>query len=230
MRRVQPASSIFPTQSNHLNLRHREGARPLKWGRIALHLGGGLLAAALITESAMPMSWQGFTFSFAGVLLVLDFLRFSVPKFNLGLVKRLEWFAQEHEANRLTSATWFWLAMSVVALAGDRSAYLATLVTLSVGDPAGSIVGRKVRSPTLVHGRTVGGTLAFFLAASLMVGVLFLRLPVDVSTVRLSLVVMGASALGALIELYTAKLDDNLTVGLGVGLVYVGCLSPGFAV
>ena len=225
---MQRASSIFPTQSKKLTARHREGARPLKWGRIALHLGGGLLAAALITESAMPISWQMFTFSFAGILLVLDFLRFSAPKFNLGLVKRLEWFAQEHEASRLTSATWFWLAMSVVALSGDRSAYLATLVTLSVGDPAGSIVGRKVRSPTLVHGRTVGGTLAFFLAASFMVGALFLRLPVEVSIIRLSLVVAGASALGALIELYTAKLDDNLTVGLGVGLVYVLCLPLAF--
>ena len=159
---MQAAFSIFRTQSKKLNVRHREGARPLKWGRIALHLGGGLLAAALIAESAMPISWQVFTFSFAGILLALDFLRFSAPKFNVRLVKRLEWFAQEHEANRLTSATWFWLAMSVVALSGDRSAYLATLVTLSVGDPAGSIVGRKVRSPTLVHGRTVGGTLVFY--------------------------------------------------------------------
>ena len=225
---MQAAFSIFRTQSKKLNVRHREGARPLKWGRIALHLGGGLLAAALIAESAMPISWQVFTFSFAGILLTLDFLRFSAPKFNVGLVKRLEWFAQEHEANRLTSATWFWLAMSVVALSGDRSAYLATLVTLSVGDPAGSIVGRKVRSPTLVHGRTVGGTLAFFIAASFMVGVLFLRLPVEVSIIRLSLVVVGASALGALLELYTAKLDDNLTVGLGVGLVYVVCLPLAF--
>ena len=118
--------------------------------------------------------------------------------------------------------------MSVVALSGDRSAYLATLVTLSVGDPAGSIVGRKVQSPTLVHGRTVGGTLAFFLAASFMVGALFLRLPVEVSVIPLSLVVAGASALGALIELHTAKLDDNLTVGLGVGLVYVICLPLAF--
>ena len=224
MRRVQPASFISPTQSKNLNLRHREGARPLKWGRIALHLGGGLLAAGLIAESAMPISWRVFTFSFAGILLAFDFLRFSAPRFNLGLVKRLEWFAQEHEASRLTSATWFWLAMSVVALSGDRSAYLATLVTLSVGDPAGSIVGRKIRSPTLVHGRTVGGTLAFFFAATLMVGVLFSRLPVEVSIFRLAPVIMGASALGALIELYTAQLDDNLTVGLGVGLTYVVCL------
>ena len=61
-----------------------------------------------------------------------------------------------------------------------------------------------------------------------MVGVLFLRLPVEVSIIRLSLVVVGASALGALLELYTAKLDDNLTVGLGVGLVYVVCLPLAF--
>ena len=63
-----------------------------------------------------------------------------------------------------------------------------------------------------------------------MVGALFLRLSVDANILHLSLVVVGASALGALIELYTAKLDDNLTVGLGVGLLYVVCLPLTFTV
>ena len=204
-----------------MNPRHQEGARPLKWGRIALHLGGGLLAASLITESALPVSWQMFTYGFAGLLLCLDVLRFAAPKFNVRLIDRLNWFAQDHEASRLTSATWFWVAMSCIALWGDRPAFLATLVTLSVGDPAGSIVGRKVRSPVLIHGRTVAGTLAFFLVASVMVTAFFTRLPIEIRPTEFVLVVVVASAAGAITELLTAKLDDNLTVGLSVGSVYL---------
>ena len=124
---------------------HRQGARPLKWGRIVLHLGGGLLAAELMFREALPVSWQTFTYSFTALVLGVDLLRFTMPGLNLKVVGHLTWFTQEHESGRITSASWFWVAMSLIATVSESNYFLATLVTLSVGDPAGSIVGRKIQ-------------------------------------------------------------------------------------
>jgi dolichol kinase len=203
-----------------VSLLHEPGARPLKWGRIGLHLGGGLLAAELMLRESLPISWRQFTYIFASLVVGVDLLRFTVPSINRRIIDHLGWFAQNHESKRITSASWFWIAMSVIASITEREFYLATLVTLSVGDPAGSIIGRKVSSPVLVHGRTVAGTSAFFVSAAVLSTLTLSRLGFSADHVGFVLLVVGASSLGAVLELYASKIDDNLAIGLGVGLFY----------
>ena len=204
-----------------MSLLHEPGARPLKWGRIALHLGGGLCAAELVLRDALPMSWQHFTYSFTAMVVGTDLLRFALPSFNREVLKYVSAFAQQHEARRLTSASWFWVAMSIIATLAEREFFLATLVTLSVGDPAGSIVGRKVRSPQLVNGRTLAGTSAFVLSSLGMTALVFHRLGLPVGQSGLIVLLVGAALIGAVVELYASRIDDNLAIGLAVGLFYI---------
>lgn len=203
-----------------MTLLHEAGARPLKWGRIGLHLGGGLLAAELLLRETLPLTWREFTYTFALLVVGVDLIRFTVPDLNRRVIDHLGWFAQSHESKRITSASWFWIAMSVIATVSEREFYLATLVTLSVGDPAGSIIGRKIRSPVLIHGRTVAGTSAFFLCSSAMSAFTLLRVGHSPSDLGVLGLVAAASGLGALLELYASRIDDNLAIGLGVGLFY----------
>ena len=204
-----------------MSLLHEPGARPLKWGRIALHLGGGLCAAELIIRDTLPVSWRHFTYLFTAIVVGFDLLRFAVPAMNREVLKYVSSFAQQHEAQRLTSASWFWVAMSIIATLGEREFFLGTLAILSVGDPAGSIVGRSVHSPSLVNGRTLAGTSAFLLSSLGITVLVFYRLGYSVGDPGLILLMVGAAMIGAFVELFASRIDDNLAIGLSVGLYYI---------
>ena len=206
---------------------HEHGARPLKLGRVALHCGGGLLVVELILSGPLSEHWRYFSYSFAGLLVCLDLCRLLSPWLNRTLFPRLRAFTQSHESHRLTSATWFWLSMSIVAYFGDLAAFLGTLVILSVGDPAASFFGRKIKSPILIHGRSLAGTLAFVFASLNVSAIVFLRMDKNMSSPELWSIVFLASIAGALVELLTSRFDDNFTVGCSVGAIYT-ILGPTF--
>ena len=94
---------------------------------------------------------------------------------------------------------------------------------LSVGDPAGSIVGRKSvhEVPSLVNGRTLAGTSAFVLSSLGITVLVFYRLDYLVGDPGLILLAAGAALIGAFVELYASRIDDNLAIGLSVGLYYI---------
>ena len=66
------------------------------------------------------MSWQHFTYTFTAIVVGVDLLRFAVPAMNREVLKYVSAFAQQHETRRLTSASWFWIAMCIVATFGER--------------------------------------------------------------------------------------------------------------
>ncbi len=203
---------------------HAEGARPLKWGRVALHMGGGLLVVELLLADALPMTYQHFTYCIAALLVLIEVLRFTFPTFNSGVLQRVGIFAQSHEERRVTSATWFWLSMSFVCQFGITSVFVGTLVVLSVGDPAASVVGRAVRSPTLIHGRTLAGSAGFVLASTLAGFVYQTRLGVIEGAGLVVALAFASAVVGMVAELVSSKVDDNLTVGLSVGVVQLGAM------
>ena len=92
------------------------------------------------------------------------------------------------------------------------------VLVLGVGDPAAALVGRRWGRTKLVNGRSLEGTLTFVLTGILVSAPLCALVYPEVG-LRLILALTGVGAVaGALAELLSSRIDDNLTIPVATGL------------
>ena len=80
---------------------------------------------------------------------------------------------------------------------------------LGAGDPFAALIGRRFGTVALINGRTAQGTLAFFITGFAAAVLALSWFHPDVAIVRMAL---GAASFGAIAELVSRRLDDNLTI------------------
>lgn len=157
------------------------GRTPLVWAL------AGLLTAALIVELGRARS----------VRLRAAFHRATGP------------VLRTHEHTRWSGATWLLAAFFLAAVLLDRSAAIAAMWAVSVGDAAAAIVGRLGgRHPVPGTGKSVEGSAACFVA-TFAGALLVARLDAATATV--------AALFGTAAELLPLALDDNIRVAVAVG-------------
>jgi dolichol kinase len=188
--------------------------RPTNYARNVLHLSSsmmGLAALELFSSWLVPVLIAT-AFMVAG--WTLEIARKQSASVNAACMRLFGRTAHPHEAHRINSATWYATALVVLALSGFVPACAVGLLSLGLGDPAAAIVGRKIGRIKLMHGRTLEGTLAFVLVGGLAS---FAYLAVMHAGYGLALNAAAAfvGALGgALAELASRRVDDNLTIPL----------------
>ena len=85
------------------------------------------------------------------------------------------------------------------------------IAVLGLADPAAAVIGRRFGKHRLIHGRSLEGTITFVIVgfvAAFSVGLLHLAPPAA------AVGALGASLLGALAELTSRRIDDNLSIPL----------------
>ena len=93
---------------------------------------------------------------------------------------------------------------------------LIAICTLAIADPLSALVGITWGRRHLVPGKSVEGSLAFFVAtAAITAGVL--RLPTIVAAGSITIASVAIGLAGATFEMLPLRLDDNLTIPLFVG-------------
>ena len=143
------------------------------------------------------------------LFLELEYLRvehklMSIPP-NLNIFRKKE---QSHFAGHI----YMTLAAIVCFAAFSRVIAAAALSMTIIGDIAAALIGKRFgKHKFIFSNKTLEGTVAGF-AANIGVGWLFLS---DVNDRWLLLIVMAAVA--SLVEVFTQKLDDNLTVAIFAG-------------
>ena len=101
-----------------------------------------------------------------------------------------------------------------------RGAVLAGIAALTYGDPAAALVGTRWgqrRYTRWAHGRTVEGSLAFFVVAAVAVGVVAALCPGGPAPVRAG---VGCAFAGAVAEALSPAGVDNLTIPIFVAAAY----------
>jgi dolichol kinase len=122
--------------------------------------------------------------------------------------------AHPYEHHRINSATWYVTAIMLLALTMSPLICAIGLAVLGVGDPAAGYVGRRFGRIKIMHGRTVEGGLGFLgaaIPAALVAAYLFA--PTLPFGTLLALAATAALA-GAVAEIVSLRVDDNLSVGL----------------
>jgi glycerol-3-phosphate acyltransferase PlsY len=141
------------------------------------------------------------------VSFILDFLRLRDHKFNSWFMEIFSEFIRRTETNKFNGSTFLCLAFFLVIFLFSRNVSITAMFFLSLGDAAAELGGKNF-GRLRIYGKSLEGTLAFFLVAFLIAYFLF---------ENWQIALVGALA-GALVELLSFELDDNLTVPIGSAL------------
>ncbi len=207
---------------SHSSKLHGDAIRPLKWGRVTLHIGGGLLVLLCYLAYFSHPQITILSACMLAALASLDFLRARFDSFNQFIFTHFGNFTQPHERLHVTSATWFWLAMFLVALLDHPITYIVTLAILTLADQAGSIVGRRFGTIPLGSGRSLQGFLAFVGVGFVSAILALICSSLVLSSSELLLLGGAGSLAGGIAELGSERIDDNLSVGIAVGATVFG--------
>ena len=187
--------------------------RPTNYKRNLLHVSTGVFGtiAVLFLPRWFPQLVAGTVFTMAWTF---EFTRRRSEAWNDKLMAFFGPVAHAHEAHRVNSASWYAIALVVLAWLDRPDITVLALLTLAFGDPAAAIVGRAFGRVRLLHGRSLEGWLAF-VATAFLVGFPVLRYAAPERDLgQAALGAIAAAVAGATAELFSRRLDDNLTIPL----------------
>lgn len=187
-------------------------ARPSNLARSFFHAMSGLTAVGAIALVADRRWLISIVVPWACFAWGSEILRRRFRGANVRLMRVLGPIAHPHEWHRVNSATWFITALLILAsVAPLRSAALGCVV-LALGDPAAAMVGRRWGRLKIAQNRTLEGALTFAAVGTLASLAVLAVLP-GAPTSHLALA-LTAGVVGALTELYSGRVDDNLSIPL----------------
>lgn len=148
----------------------------------------------------------------AAAWIGLDVLRLRNASLNEMFTRVLRPLLKRKEAHSLTGSSYLLGGSALALLLYPQVVMMTTLFFIALGDPAAAVVGKRFGRTRFSNGRSLEGSLAMF-ATCLFVAHWLGGFTWSVSAV--------GALIAAVTELYSGKIDDNITVPLlsGVALV-----------
>lgn len=190
--------------------------RPTNYTRSLFHFTAavvGVATVALIRSHALVVM---IAVAFVIYAWSMETGRRLSPRMNEWLMRLYSHVSHPHERYRINSATWYATALVILAFVASRPATMASLAVLGVADPVAALVGRRWGRHRFSTGRSLEGMLAFIVSGTL-VAMIALSLAGGVPPLQLVVLSLVAGIVGAIVELVTTRLDDNLTIPVAVG-------------
>ncbi len=190
--------------------------RPANLARTVFHVGSG--AVALTFLRVMPSrAWLvGAAAAFAVFAWTCEILRRRSAAVNERLMRFFGPIAHAHEWREVNSATWYATALLLMALVVPLQAAEIGVVVLAMADPMAGFVGRRFGRRRLASGRSFEGAAAFAVTGALA-AFAWMSAAGTYEASRLGLAAV-AGVVGALVELFVSRVDDNLAIPLGTSL------------
>ena len=104
------------------------------------------------------------------------------------------------------------IALIIICGAFAKPAVEAALPILGFSDPVASLVGKRWGRRRLFRDKSYAGTLAFFGAGLVTVGILLVLSRPELGMPRIFTVSVCLSAVGAVTELFSSRIDDNFSI------------------
>jgi len=214
---AQPAYEALASALRDAEI-HVPSLRPTNYTRNILHVCMATAIICLVELLLNPttMIWVaagGFAWAWS-----MEISRRFSTRINDVLMVVFGAFAHPHEAHRVNSATWYTTALLIMALTFTPLQGVVGLAVLGLGDPVAALVGRRFGRIQLINGRTLAGSTAFvvFGAGAAMAALMNFHPEIALSTAMG--IALSAACVGALAELVTRRIDDNLAIPLGASL------------
>ncbi len=208
--------------------------RPRNYTRNLFHAGNGVMAALLYAAVPDRHTMLIIAWIYTGWMLSLEITRRLSRRWNDFLVNTLfRSIARPSEAHRINSASWFGLAMVVILYLFPRTACIAAVLVLGIGDPAAAIIGRRWGNHRLIGRKSVEGTLGFIAVAGLCLTAFLLvsgnpdvQAAAGLATLgrALALALCAATA-GAIAEAASTQIEDNFSIPVLTAAATAGWMS-----
>ncbi|MCB9779348.1 MAG: hypothetical protein H6742_12345 [Alphaproteobacteria bacterium] len=196
--------------------------RPTNYARNVLHFGSALLAMAIVHWLLSPTAMLVVGGALATWAWSMEAGRRVHPAVNRFLMWVLGPFAHPHESYRVNSATWYCTALFLLALFGSKLLVLVAIGVLGFADPMAAVIGRRFGTVKLVNGRSLQGSLTFFLTGVAVAAPTIAWTRPELHPTEVLAISAAASALSAVAELFSLRIDDNLSIPIaaafGAGL------------
>jgi dolichol kinase len=191
--------------------------RPTNYLRTFFHVMNAVVCIGIMWGMPSLFYCLAITVPLVGWAWTVEILRRSRPEMNARVMKFFGPIAHAYEYERINSATWYVTAILILNLTMSPLVAGIGLAVLGVGDPMSGLIGRRFGKTKIMHGRSVEGSLAFVLAATVAAfGAGFLFAPTLPIATLVALSLSGALA-GAVAEIVSVRVDDNLSIGLASG-------------
>jgi len=148
----------------------------------------------------------------AAVWVGLDSLRLRNPSLNERFTRVLRPLLKRREAHTLTGSSYLLGGASIAILLYPPAVMMTTLFFIAFGDPAAALAGKRFGRTRFSSGRSLEGSFAMF-ATCLFIARWLGGFTWPVST--------AGAVVAAVTELYSGKIDDNITVPLLSGAALV---------
>jgi dolichol kinase len=217
-----PAYERYTASLRHLDV-HLPSLRPTNYTRNLYHMSNALFAMVclrLLSEGAVLLM--------ASVMLTLAWTleigRRIMPGLNRFLMAMMSKLSHPHEEWRVNSATWFCTACFILACMWDLKVASVGIVVLGFSDPAAAIFGRRYGKHQLLNGRTLEGTGAFIAVGTVLAWLWLVAAWGEAPGLALQMAFFGSVA-GGIAELFSRKIDDNLSIPVGTAVGVLATLA-----
>ena len=185
---------------------------------IALGTTAVLLYELLLTKTlALTL-----LFSFLAVFVGLEISRRFSSRFNDFMVDTLfGLISRPQERYRINSATYYLLAMTLVATVLPKTAACAGVLMLAFGDPLASMAGSRLGRLRLFYDKSLVGSLTFLTVTTSVVFIYFLLFATGYTPLEMLGIASLVALVGTVVELISQHIDDNLTIPLACSLFLV---------
>lgn len=194
--------------------------KPINYARNLFHIGMGLTGIMcywFLLNREQALMVLGAILAVFGTLEITR--RFS-PRWNDLLVDKVFGaISRPAERFRINSSTMYLLGLIAITTLFPRSAVLAAVAVLAFSDPAASVVGKRWGGRKLFRDKSVAGTIAFFVVGIIAVGTLLILIEPGFGIWRIVLCSVAIAAAGALVELFSSRVDDNFSIPIACALV-----------
>lgn len=177
--------------------------------RKTVHLSG-LLIVVIYTLLLNYFSEQLAILVLTAILLILLEIEYIRIEHRPRITHVLSGLIRSHEKNQLTGSVFYVISCIIAFAAFDYWVAFVALFMMVFGDLVASLMGKSFGKTRIYKKKTWVGTLSGF-AANALVGILILP--------GMLILIIPMAITATLVEMFTNKLDDNLTVPLSAGFV-----------
>ncbi len=192
--------------------------RPTNMARSLFHMLSGLASVLMIqhvlTTEAL-YRWVPLILPFTA--WGLEYWRRKDPAVNRYLMRKAQSVAHPHETTRVNSGTWYATAGGMLVWTVEPIAACVAAVVLGIADPVASLVGRRFGKTRLGQGKSLEGTLGFFVSGFFAAACVLVVYGPAMPLLYVACIAGGVVFLGALAEALIHSMDDNFSVPLTVG-------------
>ncbi len=193
---------------------HVPSLRPTNYSRNLYHLANGVTALVFIELLLRPRGLVVMAALLAALAWTMELGRRRSRLLQRLLMALFKHVMHPHERLRVNSATWYATALLVLALSSPPMVCALAVTILALADPAAAIVGRRWGRISLINGRSLEGSATFFAVGSVASFAVLSAFHGGLGVGSALMVACGASALAAVAELVSKRIDDNFTIPL----------------